>query len=102
MLKENLTPNSIYTIKLVSGEELLAKLISSDMMGYVVSKPLVCVISHQGMGLTQWMLTASMDQYINLPNTSVLAISKTRKDIADQYIESTTSIKPASASILQQ
>ena len=102
MLKDKLEPNQTYTLKLVSGEEIIARFISSDMLNYVVSKPVACVLSPQGMGLTQWVMTANMDSNFNIPIASVLYIGKTRKDIADQYISSTTGIKPATAGIIAQ
>ena len=61
MLKDKLEPNQTYTLKLASGEEIIARLVSSDMINYVVSKPVACIISPQGMGLTQWVMTANMD-----------------------------------------
>ena len=102
MLQENLTPNLIYTLKLNSGEEVITKLVSSDMLNYTVSKPLVCVLSPNGMGLTQWVMTASLDHNFTIPKNAVMTINRTRKDIADQYITSTTGIAPASAGILPQ
>jgi hypothetical protein len=102
MLQQKLQENQIYSLKLLNGDELVAKLISDDMMQYVISKPLACVFSPQGLGLTQWMITANMDNNFEIPKNAVLSVAKTRKEISDQYTMTTTGIKPAGPGILSQ
>ena len=60
MLQQKLEENKIYSLKLLNGDEVVAKLVKDDMMQYVISKPLACVFSPQGLGLTQWMITAAV------------------------------------------
>lgn len=102
MLKPKLQENQIYSFKLLNGDELVAKLITDDMMQYIISKPLACIFSPQGLGLTQWMITANMDNNFEIPKNVVLSIAKTRKEISDQYTMTTTGIKPAGPGILSQ
>ena len=102
MLKQKLQENQIYSFKLLNGDELVAKLITDDMMQYIISKPLACIFSPQGLGLTQWMITANMDNNFEIPKHVVLSIAKTRKEISDQYTMTTTGIKPAGPGILSQ
>jgi hypothetical protein len=102
MLKPKLQENQIYSFKLLNGDELVAKLITDDMMQYIISKPLTCIFSPQGLGLTQWMITANMDNNFEIPKNVVLSIAKTRKEISDQYTMTTTGIKPAGPGILSQ
>ena len=102
MLQQKLQENQIYSLKLLNGDEIVAKLITDDMMQYVISKPLACVFAPQGLGLTQWMITANMDNNFEIPKNVVLSVAKTRKEISDQYLLTTTGIKPAGPGILAQ
>lgn len=102
MLHSKLQEGKIYSFKMFNGDEIVAKLISHEMMNYTISKPLACVFTPQGMGLTQWMITANMDNNFDIPINVVLSVCPTRKDISDQYISTTTGIKPAGPGILAQ
>ena len=93
-------PGTICSLKLVNGDELIGKLVKNEMLNYTISRPLVCILTPQGMALTQWMMTADIDQEFLIPNNVVLNMSKTRKEVADEYVRSTTGIKPSSGSIL--
>jgi len=102
LLKQPLKEGQIYSLKLFNGDEIIGKLISHDTMKYVISKPLVCILTSNGLALTQWMMTADIDQNFEINAAIVTNISKTRKEISNKYIESTTGIKPAYAGILSQ
>lgn len=102
MLQAKLQEGQIYSFKMLNGDEVVAKLVKHEMMTYTISKPLACIFSPQGLGLTQWMITASMDTNFELPANVVLCATKTRKEISDQYTLTTTGIKPAGPGILAQ
>ena len=102
MLQNKLQEGQVYSFKMLNGDEVVAKLIKHEMMTYTISKPLACVFSPQGLGLTQWMITANMDNNFDIPANVVLSVARTRKEISDQYTMTTTGIKPAGPGILAQ
>lgn len=95
MLLQTFKPNDIVTMKLVTGEEIISKLISVDDTSYRVSKPLVLSITQQGPAMTPFLFTAELEGEINLPKPVVIAIATTEKSTANQYIKGTTGIQPA-------
>ena len=89
MVKEN----DIVTLKLISGDEVVARLVEIlEFQGYTVSKPLSVMMAQQGFGLVPWMLTAVPDAKINITQDSVSSITKTFDAVAKQYIKQTTGL----------
>lgn len=95
MLLQTLKSNDIVTMKLVTGEEVISKFVSSEDNSYRISKPLVLSITSQGPAMTPFLFTSELDGEISIPKTAVIAIAKTEKTTASQYIKGTTGIEPA-------
>lgn len=95
MLVQTFKPNDIVTMKLVTGEEIISKLVSLDDSSYRLSKPLVLSISQQGPAMTPFLFTAEIEGEISFPKNVVIAIAKTEKVTANHYIKGTTGIQPA-------
>jgi hypothetical protein len=95
LIDKGLTPGEVVTIKLTSGEELIAKLVEENSRGYKVSKPLVLSMSQQGMGMMPYLFTANPEKEITLHASAVCAITNSDKQFADQYIQGTTGIRLA-------
>lgn len=87
--------NDIITLKLVTGEEVISKLVEETMLEYRISKPLVLTISSQGAAMTPFLFTASITSNVGIPKTAVVALAMTDKTTSDQYIKGTTGIEPA-------
>jgi hypothetical protein len=87
-----LTPGSIYTFKLNSGEELVAKWkhVASDH--YEIEHPVSIAPGPQGMGLVPSMFTADLSKSIQLNINSVALVAETDGAVAAKYIEATTGI----------
>lgn len=89
MVKEN----DIVTIKMTSGDEVVAKLIKiRDNQGYTVSKPHGVAMAQQGFGLIPWILTVDPDTKIDIASDGVASINKTHDAVAKQYIKQTTGL----------
>lgn len=80
------------SLKLSSGEEIVARLESETDKSYILNKPMVIIAQQQGLGLAPFMFSVSPDGKFNLTATSVSCIAKTETGIAKQYIERTTGI----------
>jgi len=82
----------IVSIKLNSGEEVIAKLEEETGTHYKLSKPLMVAATQQGLGLAPFMFTVSQESDLKLKASNVLVIAKTEKDMASQYIQNTTGL----------
>ena len=98
MLIKTFKPNDIVTLKLITGEEIITKLISTEDNFYKVNKPLVLSMTQQGPAMTPFLLTAELEAEITLPKTSVIAMAKTESSTSNHYIKGTTGIEPATTS----
>lgn len=82
----------IVSLKLNSGEEVIAKLEDESNNQLSLSKPLMVAATQQGLGLAPFMFTVDQESKIKLNLTSVSVVAKTEKDMASQYIQSTTGL----------
>jgi len=81
------------SFKTVAGEEVIARLVQKEENSMKVRKPMALTMNKDGLGLVPFMFTVSTDSDVVINLTTVVFIAKTEKGMADQYIESTTSIK---------
>lgn len=95
LIDKGVSPGEVVTLKLSSGEELVAKLVEESSAGYKISKPLVLSMSSQGVGMVPYLFTGNPDKDLTLKQNSVTVITTTEKQFADQYIQGTTGIKLA-------
>ena len=85
------------SIKLISGEEVIAKIVSELTDSYSLSKPMILSISPKGMGLIPVFMTVS-PQTVTLNKSNIMfGPAPTDKEIAEQYVFQTTGIQPVSA-----
>ena len=81
------------TFKTVAGEEVIARLVQKAEDSMKIRKPMELTMNKDGLGLVPFLFTVSKDSDVIINLTTVVFIAKTEKGMADQYIESTTSIK---------
>lgn len=83
----------VYTFKLNSGEEMIAKIVSVINNWIVIEHPVSVAPGPQGMGLVPSMFTANPDAEIKLNIDSVALYAFTDEAVKSKYIEATTGIK---------
>jgi hypothetical protein len=93
LLEETYKSGDTISIKLSSGEELVAKLNSETKDAMIIEKPMILMATQQGAGLAPFMFTISPDTKVTIRNKNVICTVKTAKDAADMYIQSTTGIQ---------
>ena len=81
------------SLKLISGEEIVARLENEQSANYTLKKPMVLIAQEKGLGLAPFMFSVSPDGKFVMQSNAVSCIAKTESAIADQYIETTTGIK---------
>ena len=85
--------NQVYTFKLNSGEEMVAKVKQSGGDWITLEEPVSIAPGPQGMGLVPSMFTADPKEEIKLNTNSVSLVSKTDDSVKMKYLEATTGIK---------
>ena len=83
----------VYTFKLNSGEELIAK-VSAESDGWLeIEHPVSVAPGPQGMGLVPSLFTADPEERLQLNTSSVSLYTLTDDPVKMKYIEATTGIK---------
>jgi uncharacterized alpha/beta hydrolase family protein len=93
LIDKGVTVGEVITLKLTSGEELVAKLIEENADYYKLSRPHVIGHGPQGPGLMPYLFTVSPDKEVKLLKKTVTVAEATDKVFADQFIQTTTGIK---------
>jgi hypothetical protein len=88
-----LEPNQVYTFKMNSGEEMVAKVKQSGGDWITLEEPVSIAPGPQGMGLVPSLFTADPKEEIQLNTNSVALVSKTDDSVKMKYLEATTGIK---------
>jgi len=92
LIDKGLTSGSIVTMKLVNGEELIAKLVEETNLGYKISKPLTLSAGPKGLGMVPFLFTVDQEKDILINKESVMVITTTEQEFANQYTQGTTGI----------
>lgn len=93
LIDKGVSTGEVVTLKLTSGEEIVAKLVEETEKHYKLSRPMVIGMGQQGPGLMPYLFTVSPDKEVKLLKTTVTVAEATDKTFADQFIQSTTGIK---------
>lgn len=92
-------PNSVYTFKLNSGEELVARVTEVSDMEFILEEPVSVAPSAKGMGLVPSLFTSALTT-VTLQRSAVSLMAETDITVKDKYIEATTGIQVPSKKIL--
>lgn len=92
--------NEVYTFKITSGEEVIAKVASFGDKYVELSDPLSVAPGPQGMGLMQSIFTAEPGESIQLNINTVTMYVPTEENVKVKYIETTTGLKVPSKKIV--
>jgi hypothetical protein len=95
LIDKGVATGEVITLKLTSGEELVAKLIEETGAHYKLSHPQVIGHGPKGPGLMPYLFTVNPDKEVKLLKTAVTVVEASDKIFADQFIQATTGIKLA-------
>lgn len=93
LIDKGVSVGEVITLKLTSGEELVAKLVEETSTHYKLSRPMVIGMGEQGPGLMPYLFTVHPDKEIKLQKSTVTVAEATDKQFAKQFLESTSGIK---------
>jgi hypothetical protein len=83
----------VYTFKLNSGEELIAKIVEITRDNLIIEEPVSVAPSQKGIGLVPSMFTGEPGAKVTLNTNSVAFYTTTEDSVKMKYIEATTGIQ---------
>ena len=95
LIDKGVSVGEVITIKLVSGEEVIAKLVEETATHYKLNRPMVLTMAQQGIGMVPYLFTVNPNKDVKLNHSTVTIVEATDKEFADAYIQQTTGIKLA-------
>jgi hypothetical protein len=91
LLSKPIAANEVVSIKLVNGDELIARYDGEDENTISINRPLALTMSASGLGMIPWMFLGDKDSIV-LKKEHVFCMVPSKKDAADQYMQGTTGI----------
>jgi len=82
---ENLKDGDLVTLKLASGEEVIAKYISGADSNISIEKALVLMQGPQGLAFGTFFSTAEQDKPINIAKDKITSIAYINEKIQQEY-----------------
>lgn len=92
LINKGIAEGDIVTIKLTSGEELVAKLVEETAVSIKVSKPVVLTANKDGIMMVPYLFTVSHDKHVSIAKGTVTVFELTDAPAAKQFIQATTGI----------
>lgn len=92
LITKGVSVGEVITLKLVTSEELVGKLVEETSEHYVIERPLTLVMSAQGLGLQPWLFTVDANKPAKINKDKVLVVASTLKEMADNYLSGTSGI----------
>jgi hypothetical protein len=97
----DITKDEIYTFKLNSGEELIAKVVAVSDTHYTISEPVSIGPSPQGgLGLVPSLFTYNNRESVRLNTSSLALVAQTDDNVKTKYIEATTGLQVPGKKVL--
>lgn len=93
LIDKGVAVGEVITLKLTSGEEIVAKLVEETDAYYKLSRPMVIGMGQQGPGLMPYLFTVHPEKDVRLAKSTVTVAEATDETFAKQFLESTSGIK---------
>jgi hypothetical protein len=91
LINKGVSVGETVSIKLISGEEIIARL-EEDTVDYVkINRPLLVSLGPQGLGMIPFVFLAQ-NENMKIKYDHIITLNPAKKDAADQYIQGTTGI----------
>lgn len=95
LIDKGVAAGEVVTLKLTSGEEIVAKMVEDQVMHYKLANPMVIAMSQKGPALMPYLFTVDPSKQIRIAKAVVCVAEATDKQFADQFIQQTTGIAMA-------
>jgi len=91
LLKKPITSGSVVSIKIINGDEIIARYESEDADTVTINRPLALTMGQGGLGMIPWVFLGDAET-ITLQKSHLFFVIPSKKDAADQYVQGTTGI----------
>ena len=91
LLSKPIATGDVVSIKLINGDEIIARLEADDHNGITIDRPLALTMSGGGLGMIPWIFLGDKNT-VTLKREHVFVMVPSKKDAADQYMQGTTGI----------
>ena len=93
--------NTVATIKLVTGEEVIAQVSNIEGTTITIERPLVIMMSPQGLAFGTFVPTMDYSKGIQLHTRNIVAVGPALDKVATEYKNATSPIKtPPKSSLI--
>ena len=91
LLEKPMASGDVVSLKLINGDEIIARLESDDDKSITITKPLAITAGPQGLGMIPWVFLGNKETF-TLKKEHVFVMVPSKKEAADQYMQGTTGI----------
>lgn len=84
--------NKVYTIKLISGEELIARVEQENGVTKLLKPRAIAMTGNGGFGMMPWLVSAP-DSNVLISDTTIVGAVETGQMVTTQYLKQTTGIQ---------
>lgn len=91
LINKGISAGEVVSIKLISGEEIIARLEEDGIDQIKISKPLLVAAGPQGLGMMPFVFLAE-DANMSVKHSHIIIMALAKKDAASQYLQGTTGI----------
>jgi hypothetical protein len=91
LLKKPITQGSVVSIKILNGDEIIARYENEDADTVTINRPLALTMGQGGLGMIPWVFLGDSET-ITLQKSHLFFVIPSKKDAADQYLQGTTGI----------
>ena len=88
---------TVVSLKITSGEELVAKLDAFGSDEVRLSKPFTLAVTPQGIAFVPFLIGADENAKVSIKHPNVIAITPSREEVKSAYIQQTSGLVTASA-----
>lgn len=99
--KNRYSVGDLISLKLVTSEEIVARLKEETDTTYTIERPVMLVPTHQGTAIAPFMITADVADTLVIGKNMVITVAQTKKEIETAYIEATTGISTINSNIVR-
>lgn len=91
LINKGLSSGDVVTIKLVNGDEIIARFEEETTDTITFDRPLLLTMSSQGLGMIPWVFLAEKTTF-TIQKSQIFVATLSKKEAADQYLGGTTGI----------
>jgi hypothetical protein len=90
-VSKNFSAGDVVSIKLINGDEIIAKFEKEDNDTITVNRPLALTMNGQGLGMIPWVFLGK-DSEVTIAKRNTFFVVESKGEAAKQYLEGTTGI----------